>query len=559
MNVGTARDYFTAGLGALGVLVAETPPDRDRALAAFTLATDVDPTMGDAWLGRAAAGDRSGACVLGLYRSRTRIGADQRRIGLPAGHLVGHLPTGMFIDLPVSTASDAAVVYAASLLAGGDPDGAADVLEADADGPSTQYCRALIALTRQQWRDVLKALPETTSSDEYLRAACDFLAGTACAHLGLFDEGLRRLESVRDSVLINARAQSLFMMGMTLRTKGDEDSALPCFQEAYAVDPTLAEAARAIADPRYRLAVEGTTTTPSASHTSPDDAAALAVIDELDAQIGLAAVKDQVDRLRSAARLAQVRSEKGLRTQSRSLHLAFTGPPGTGKTTVARLVGRLFRALGVLDSHAVVEVSRKDLVGTHLGSTAPKTSAVIDSAVGGVLLIDEAYTLIQEGLSGGDAFGREAVDTLLARMENDRDRLVVIIAGYDDEINRLLAANEGLASRFSRRLRFDSYTPAELVRIAESIAQSRDSRLDPGAVRVLEESFDALCSSNIGSRPAIDVAGNGRHARNLIEAAEEEREHRLAASDDLDSLTAVDLMTLTASDVRAALARVAVG
>ncbi|MDR2280748.1 MAG: type VII secretion AAA-ATPase EccA [Gordonia sp. (in: high G+C Gram-positive bacteria)] len=559
MNVGTARDYFTAGLGALGVLVAEAPPDRDRALAAFTLATDVDPTMGDAWLGRAAAGDRSGACVLGLYRSRTRIGADQRRIGLAAGHLVGHLPTGMFIDLPVSTASDAAVVYAASLLAGGDPDGAADVLDADADGPSTPYCRALIALTRREWRSVLEALSGPPSSDEYLRAACDFLAGTACAHLGLFDEGLRRLESVRDSVLTNARAQSLFMMGMILRTRGEENAALPCFQEAYAVDPTLSEAAHALADPRYRLAVEGADTTPAETQASPDDAAALAVIDELNAQIGLVAVKAQVDRLRSAARLAQVRTEKGLRTQSRSLHLAFTGPPGTGKTTVARLVARLFRALGVLDSDTVVEVSRKDLVGTHLGSTSPKTSAVIDSAVGGVLLIDEAYTLIQEGLAGGDAFGREAVDTLLARMENDRDRLVVIIAGYDDEINRLLAANEGLASRFSRRLHFESYTPPELVRIAESIAQSRDSRLDPGAVQVLEESFDVLCSSVVGSRPAIDVAGNGRHARNLIEAAEEEREHRLASSADLDSLTDVDLMTITAFDVQTALTRVAAG
>ena len=557
MNVGSARDYFTAGLGALGGLVAETPPDRDRALAAFTLATDIDPTMGDAWLGRAAAGDRSGACVLGLYRSRARIGADQRRIGLAAGHLVGHLPTGMFIDLPVSTASDAAVVYAASLLTGGDPDGAADVLDADVDGPSTPYCRALIALARRQWRNVLEALSGSPSSDEYLRAACDFLAGTACAHLGLFDEGLRRLMSVRDSGLVNARAQALFMIGMTLRTRGDEDAALPCFQEAYALDPMLSEAADALADPRYRLAVEGTETSPTETLTSPDDAAAVAVIDELNAQIGLVAVKAQVDRLRSASRLAQVRSEKGLRTQSRSLHLAFTGPPGTGKTTVARLIARLFRALGVLDSDTVVEVSRKDLVGTHLGSTAPKTSAVIDSAVGGVLLIDEAYTLIQEGLSGGDAFGREAVDTLLARMENDRDRLVVIIAGYDDEINRLLAANEGLASRFSRRLRFDSYTPTELVQIAESIALSRDSRLDPGAVHALEESFGLLCSSSIGSRPAIDVAGNGRHARNLIEAAEEEREHRLASSGSLDTLTDIDLMTLAASDVRAALSRLA--
>ena len=165
-------------------------------------------------------------------------------------------------------------------------------------------------------------------------------------------------------------------------------------------------------------------------------------------------VKLQVAKLKSAAMLAKVRGDKGLNSASRSLHLAFTGPPGTGKTTIARVVAQTYCGLGLLRTPAIVEAKRHDFVGQHLGSTAIKTTALIDSAMDGVLFIDEAYTLIQTGLSGGDAFGREAVDTLLARMENDRDRLVVIIAGYDAEIDRFLASNEGLASRFSKRIRF---------------------------------------------------------------------------------------------------------
>ncbi|ALG83728.1 type VII secretion AAA-ATPase EccA [Gordonia phthalatica] len=553
----TAREYFTAGLSALGVLVSDVPPDRDRALRAFVRASEIAPGMGDAWLGRVAAGDRSGPSLLGLYRARASIGVDQRRLGIPPGYLAGHLPTGMFIDLPITGPVDAAAAYAASLLVGGDPVGAVDVLDqlgASAD-PSVVFCRALVSLREQDWRVVLDVVGSITWPDDVLRAATDFLAGTACVHLGLFDEGLRRLESVRNSALENARPQALFLIGMALRTRGDEEAARSCLEEAFALDPRLSEAQRALANPAYRLAVDADDPEPSAPPTAqPDDDAVRAVTDELSAQIGLGAVKEQVERLRATATLAQVRAEKGLRTQSRSLHLAFTGPPGTGKTTVARLVARLYCALGLLKSDTVVEVSRRDLVGQHLGSTAPKTSAVLDSALDGVLLIDEAYTLIQEGLSGGDAFGREAVDTLLARMENDRDRLVVIIAGYDDEIDRLLAANEGLASRFARRIRFESYTPSELIRIAETMAQRRDARLSADAAEVLEDAFTELYDDVDGGRRASDLAGNGRYVRNLIEAAEEERELRLALDADLGELSDAALMTITGEDVRAALA-----
>lgn len=236
------------------------------------------------------------------------------------------------------------------------------------------------------------------------------------------------------------------------------------------------------------------------------------------------------------------------------------GPPGTGKTTIARVVAQTYCGLGLLKTPNVVPATRSDFVGEHLGSTAIKTSALIDTAMDGVLFIDEAYTLIQTGLSGGDAFGREAVDTLLARMENDRARLVVIIAGYDAEIDRFLASNEGLASRFTRRIRFNSYGPLELGDIGRLIAKSRDSELSEAAYDELVEACKTLYASESvddtgQTRRSIDLAGNGRFVRNVIESAEEEREYRLSEGHgaSLEDLDEAELMRIEPSDMRAAL------
>lgn len=268
-------------------------------------------------------------------------------------------------------------------------------------------------------------------------------------------------------------------------------------------------------------------------------------------------------KLRSAARLAKVRGGKGLTTSARSLHLAFTGPPGTGKTTIARVVAQTYCGLGLLKTPAVIEAKRQDFVGQHLGSTAIKTSELIDTAMDGVLFIDEAYTLLQTGLSGGDAFGREAIDTLLARMENDRDRLVVIIAGYDSEIDRFLTANEGLASRFTKRVRFASYTPTELGDIGEMIARTRDSELSGEALEQLVAACTRLCAREStdesgATRRDIDIAGNGRFVRNVIEAAEEEREYRLSESHgaELEDLDENALMRIEVGDMNAALSNI---
>ena len=188
-------------------------------------------------------------------------------------------------------------------------------------------------------------------------------------------------------------------------------------------------------------------------------------------------------------RVAKLRDRQGLTSQPPARHFVFTGPSGTGKTTVARILGRIFAALGLLVRPEVVEAHRADLVGEHLGSTAIKTNRLVDSALGGVLFIDEAYSLHNEGYSGGDAFGAEAVQTLLKRAEDDRDRLVIVLAGYPGDMDRFLRSNPGLASRFGTRVGFPSYSAQDLAQIAVLLAEQAGDVFEPDAVRVLGEIF----------------------------------------------------------------------
>jgi SpoVK/Ycf46/Vps4 family AAA+-type ATPase len=268
-------------------------------------------------------------------------------------------------------------------------------------------------------------------------------------------------------------------------------------------------------------------------------------IAELDELVGLEPVKQQVRAIAAQLRVAKMRDTHGLASQPPARHFVFSGPPGTGKTTVARILGRIFAALGLLARPAVVEAHRADLVGEHLGSTAIKTGKLIDSALGGVLFIDEAYSLHNDGYSGGDAFGSEAVQTLLKRAEDDRDRLVIVLAGYPDDMGRFLRSNPGLASRFSTRVTFPSYQPEDLVRIAVLLAERAGDVFHPAAVEVLGAIFSHACGSG-----RIDELGNGRFARSLFERACACRDVRVVWLG--EQATTEDLTTLTAADVEMA-------
>jgi SpoVK/Ycf46/Vps4 family AAA+-type ATPase len=268
-------------------------------------------------------------------------------------------------------------------------------------------------------------------------------------------------------------------------------------------------------------------------------------IAELDELVGLEPVKQQVRAIAAQLRAAKMRDTRGLASQPPTRHFVFTGPPGTGKTTVARILGRIFAALGLLVRPEVVEGHRGDLVGEHLGSTAIKTNKLIDSAMGGVLFIDEAYSLFNDGYSGGDAFGAEAVQTLLKRAEDDRDRLVIVLAGYTDDMDRFLRSNPGLASRFSTRVTFPSYQPEDLVRIALLLAERAGDMFDTDAVTALGAIFRHAVESG-----RIDELGNGRFARSLFERACACRDVRVVRLD--EQATAADLTTLTGADVELA-------
>jgi SpoVK/Ycf46/Vps4 family AAA+-type ATPase len=266
---------------------------------------------------------------------------------------------------------------------------------------------------------------------------------------------------------------------------------------------------------------------------------------ELDALVGLDPVKRQVHEIAAQLRVARLRDAHGLTSQPPARHFVFTGPPGTGKTTVARILGRIFAALGLLVRPSVIEAHRADLVGEHLGSTAIKTNKLIDSALGGVLFIDEAYALYNEGYSGGDAFGSEATAALLKRAEDDRERLVIVLAGYTGDMDRFLRSNPGLASRFSVRITFPSYSPRELASITQVIAQRAGDSFDADAVPVLSQIFGDACEHR-----KIDELGNGRFARSLFERACAVRDVRVARLG--ENASAADLTTVSAADLRTA-------
>ncbi|POX38230.1 CbxX/CfqX [Streptomyces sp. Ru73] len=266
-------------------------------------------------------------------------------------------------------------------------------------------------------------------------------------------------------------------------------------------------------------------------------------LQELERMVGLEPVKRQVRALSAQLRMARLRAGQGLPVQPPKRHFVFSGPSGTGKTTVARILGRVFYALGLLGGDHLVEAQRADLVGEFLGQTAVKANELIDSALGGVLFVDEAYSLSNSGYTKGDAYGDEALQVLLKRAEDNRDRLVVILAGYPEGMDRLLAANPGLSSRFTTRVDFPSYRPLELTAIGEVLAADNGDRWD-------EESLDELRSiaGHVVDQGWIDELGNGRFLRTLYEKSCAYRDLRLStwagtpSREDLSTLRLPDLM-----------------
>ncbi len=258
---------------------------------------------------------------------------------------------------------------------------------------------------------------------------------------------------------------------------------------------------------------------------------------ELDGLVGLEPVKREIRRVADLITVERLRRERDLPVATQSRHLVFTGNPGTGKTTVARLVAQLYRALGVVERGHLVETDRAALVVGFIGQTATRVSEVVDAAADGVLLIDEAYALVR----GDDRdFGREAVDTLVKLMEDRRDRLVVIVAGYPREMDEFINSNPGLRSRFPRVIYFPDYSTDELLAIFEMLGERHHYELNDAARERVRQHFNAV--------PRGPGFGNGRLARNLFEEACAQQASRLVRIDDVSR---EDLVCLTAADIPA--------
>lgn len=257
----------------------------------------------------------------------------------------------------------------------------------------------------------------------------------------------------------------------------------------------------------------------------------------LDNLIGLKRVKEEVTTLTNYIKMKQKRDEMNLTSPNVSYHCVFSGNPGTGKTTVARIIANIYWEMGILKQGHLVETDRSGLVAEYVGQTAVKTNKIIDSALDGVLFIDEAYTLAQ---GGKEDYGAEAIATLLKRMEDDRDRLVVILAGYTEEIEQFINSNPGLRSRFNRYIHFEDYTADELFEIFCLQVKKNEYTLSDDAALYLKEQLNAV----VANKPKD--FGNARYVRNLFEKTIERQANRLAS---VSNLTKENIAEICKEDI----------
>ncbi|MCK5752889.1 MAG: AAA family ATPase, partial [Mycobacterium sp.] len=449
--------------------------DRATALGIFTRITADNPAMSDAWLGRLACGDQELDTLAGAHENSRALYRETRRIGLKAGELHAVIVAPLYLTLPVWSRATLALAYASALIRAEQYAQAASLLDHPAITEDTQaaqwrqFITATLHYRTRRWPDLLAATavsppPEATYVLEPVSAAVAALTAAASASLGQFQTALDTADKIHtDNPYVSADVA--LTRGWCLRELGDPDAALAAFRAAAVEGQLLPAAQQAIDDPSYRLVVTDPETIATrtdkwdpATETSraQRDAAALAEEQKevlanakrrLDELIGLEGPKEQIAVWRTEIQIDQLMAAQGDETSSTGEnHMVLEGPPGTAKTTFARIVAEILFGLGKIQRPEVMEVTEEDLVVGYVSQTAQRMKEVCEEALGGVLFIDEAYRLVPE--TEGHSFGKDAINTLLKYMEDFRDRLVVIVAGYPKEMRRFLAANPGLASRF---------------------------------------------------------------------------------------------------------------
>ncbi|MCA2249773.1 type VII secretion AAA-ATPase EccA [Mycobacterium intracellulare] len=550
------------------------------ALERFSAITGIDASACDAWIGRISHGDVDRSTLFRAWYSRRNFGRLASAADLSVVSLNAWVPIGggfANLNAPVSSPTVLIAGYAISEAAAQNFDDALEALSEADDGDLAAWARAIVYGCGHRWDKVIETLnSHSWSPDPQQRVfsqCAELLHGVAGAHLGLFVEAERRLTTALTAEYskLPCAPEGAWYLAMVYRATNREDEAVAKLQWLQAQYPSD-KVKKALEDPSVRLKI--TTRERIAERADPwaddpDEAQGPVVnkellaeaAEQLQRQIGLDAVKEQIADYRASVQMAAVRAAKGLKTSQGSRHMIFSGPPGTGKTTVAQIVALNLAGLGVIKEPKVIPaVGRADLCAEYEGQTAVKTNKLIDRALGGVLFIDEFYTLAQERDGRADPFGKEAIDTLLARMENDRHQLVVIVAGYPDDLDRALQTNDGLRGRFATRIEFPSYTPDEIAQIGELVAQYNDSILSEEARNELRSDAEELASRLIEvrgkTRNALDVASNGRYARQVVEASERARDRRLSELPDFEDLPIEAVQTITVEDLKAGLRNV---
>jgi len=583
--------------------MAQLDSDPRSALAHFAEATQTDPTMADAWLGRVAAGDEALSTLEELYACGARLHRETNRIGAT---LAAHIKAGPYLAITVTESSHAGLALASALIDDGQYDKAEGVLNDPALLDSwenhqwQQYVSAYLMFATQRWPDVIsvaaRILPPQAIIMAAVTAGTNTLAAHAAAHLGQGRVALDwtdrvelrsphgvstevRRRDVTESMVAAIdpadfpliAADLAYVRGMAFRQLGEEDRAQIALSKATINGALIPAAQQALADPSLQLVITDEETINSrtnrwdvSTERSADDRAQsenddirtelLAEGRELlNKQVGLADVKRAVAELEDQIEVRALRLAHGLPVTNQTNHMLLVGPPGTGKTTTAEALGKIYAGLGIVRHPEIIEVKRADFCGEHIGSSGPKTNELINRSLGRILFMDEFYSLVERHHDGRpDMIGMEAVNQLLVALEVHRFDFCFIGAGYEKEVDEFLTVNPGLAGRFNRKLRFESYSPDELVEIAVRYGRPRATVIEPSAMEALNTACRALRAYRgpDGSH-GVDIMQNGRFARNVVERAERLRDSRVAAQNRTDrgSVTLEDLETIRTQDI----------